>query len=226
MTQLLSLRNKDLLTVEGLTYIRNSRLLFKQLTFQLFPGQILHIIGSNGSGKTTLLQILTGLRVPLIGKVMWNGFSIEKNNLNFTKNLLYVNDRLGMKFTLNPVENLFLYLARRNLIRKQFKQKIIQDIYQILAQLNLQDCTKRLLTQLSLGQQRRLNLAKLLLIKADCWILDEPFTSLDSAGIIFLTALMEKHTAKGGSIVFTSHQTNSSIFLEVKNIFLDLNHVK
>ena len=215
-----------MLTVEELAYTRNSRLLFKQLSFQLFPGQILHIVGANGSGKTTLLQILTGLRAPLVGKVMWNGISIEKNNLSFTKNLLYVNDRLGMKFTLNPVENLFLHLARRNLIRKQFKQKIIQNIHQILAQLNLQDCTKSLLTQLSLGQQRRLNLAKLLLIKADCWILDEPFTSLDSAGIAFLTGLMKTHTVKGGSIVFTSHQTSCSMFSEVKNIFLDLNHVK
>lgn len=215
-----------MLTVEGLAYTRNSRILFKQLTFQLFPAQILHIVGANGSGKTTLLEILTGLRVPLMGKVMWNGISIEKNNLNFTKNLLYVNDRLGMKFTLNPVENLFLYLARRNLIRKQFKQKIIQNIHQVLEQLNLQDCTKRLLTQLSLGQQRRLNLAKLLLIKADCWILDEPFTCLDSAGMAFLTALMKTHTAKGGAIVFTSHQTSCSMFSGVKNIFLDLNHVK
>lgn len=217
---------KNVLTVEGLTYVRNNRLLFKQLTFQLFPGQILHIVGANGSGKTTLLQLLTGLRIPLMGKVMWNGVSIEENSLNFTKNLLYVNDRLGMKFTLNPIENLYLYLARRNLIRKESKQKAIQIILQILEQLNLQDCTTRLLAQLSMGQQRRLNLAKLLLIKADCWILDEPFTSLDRTGIVFLTALMEKHSAKGGSIVFTSHQTTSSMFSNVKNIFLDHNHVK
>lgn len=217
---------KNVLTVEGLSYVRNNRLLFKQLTFQLFPGQILHIVGANGSGKTTLLQLLTGLRIPLMGKVMWNGVSIEKNSLNFTKNLIYINDRLGMKFTLNPIENLYLYLARRNLIRKESKQKVIQIILQILEQLNLQECSTRLLAQLSMGQQRRLNLAKLLLIKADCWILDEPFTSLDRTGIVFLTALMEKHSAKGGSIVFTSHQTTSSMFSNVKNIFLDHHHVK
>jgi heme exporter protein A len=209
------------LTVEGLAYKRNNRLLFKQLAFQLFPGQILHIVGANGSGKTTLLQILTGLRIPLVGKVMWNGVTIEKNSINFTKNLLYVNDRLGMKSTLNPVENLYLYLVRRNVIRKPCKQQIIQDIHQTLKQLNLHNCTKRLLTQLSVGQQRRLNLAKLLLIKADCWVLDEPFTSLDSTGVAFLTALMENHSTKGGSIVFTSHQSTYSIFSQIKNIFLD-----
>lgn len=209
-----------MLTVDGLTYERNNRFLFKQLSFQVFPGQIMHIAGANGSGKTTLLQILTGLRVPLRGKVMWQGISIEKNNLNFTKNLIYVNDRLGMKSTLNPVENLYLYLARRNLIRKEFKQKAIRAIHQVLKQLNLQDCEKRLLTQLSVGQQRRLNLAKLLLIKANCWILDEPFISLDKNGIAFLAALIEKHSAEGGTIVYTSHQT-TSILSDVKNIFLD-----
>lgn len=212
---------KNVLTAEGLAYERNSRLLFKQLTFQLFPSQILHIVGANGSGKTTLLQILTGLRTPLKGKVMWNGVSIKKNNINFTQNLLYVNHRLGLKSALNPVENLYLYLARRNLIHKQSKQKLIHDIYQVLEQLNLRDCSKRLLMQLSVGQQRRLSLAKLLLIKADCWILDEPFTSLDNAGVAFLSALMEKHSAEEGSIVFTSHQTNYLFSSDIKKIFLD-----
>ncbi len=207
--------------MEGLSYERNSRVLFKQLTFQLFPGQILHIIGANGSGKTTLLQILTGLRIPLTGKVMWNGVSIEKNCLDFTENLLYVNHRLGMKSVLSSIENLYLCLARRNLIHKQSKQKAIDDIHQILEQLDLKDYSNTLLMRLSVGQQRRLSLAKLLLIKADCWILDEPFTSLDQEGIALLSSLMSKQNARGGAIVFTSHQTAYSSSAEIKTIFLD-----
>lgn len=210
-----------MLTVEGLSYERNSRVLFKQLTFQVFPGQILHIVGANGSGKTTLLQILTGLRIPLTGKVMWNGISIDKDCLNFTENLLYVNHRLGMRSALSPIENLYLCLTRRNLIHSQSKQKAVHDIHQILEQLDLKECSDLLLTQLSVGQQRRLSLAKLLLIEADCWILDEPFTSLDKEGIALLLSLMEKQSARGGVIVFTSHQAIHSLSLEIKNIFLD-----
>ena len=196
-----------MLTVDGLSYERSKRILFKQLTFQLCQGQTLHIVGANGSGKTTLLEILTGVRIPLTGKVMWNGLSIKKNSINFTENLLYVNHRLGMKSTLNLIENLYLCLTRRNLIRHQSKRKAIHDIHQILDQLNLRHCTETLLTQLSIGQQRRLSLAKLLLIKADCWILDEPFTSLDKQGITLLSSLMEKQSARGGVIVFTSHSS-------------------
>ncbi|MFZ0218837.1 MAG: cytochrome c biogenesis heme-transporting ATPase CcmA [Candidatus Aquirickettsiella sp.] len=210
-----------MLTVEGLAYERNKKVLFKQLTFQLFPGQILHIVGANGSGKTTLLQILTGLRIPLAGKVMWNGISIKKNTINFTKNLLYVNHRLGMKSVLSPIENLYLCLTRRNLIHLQCRQKAIHDIHQTLEQLDLKDCAHTLLTQLSVGQQRRLSLAKLLLIEADCWILDEPFTSLDKQGIALLSSLIEKQSARGGSIVFASHQTAYSLHSEIRSIFLD-----
>ncbi|WP_342220500.1 cytochrome c biogenesis heme-transporting ATPase CcmA [Rickettsiella endosymbiont of Miltochrista miniata] len=215
-----------MLKVEKLSYARNGRILFKQLTFRLLPGQILHIVGANGSGKTTLLQILTGLRIPLTGSVMWNGISIEKNRVNFTENLLYVNHRLGMKSALTPIENLYLCLARRNLIDKQSKQKALQDIRQILEQLNLKNYANTLLTQLSVGQQRRLNLAKLLLIKADCWILDEPFTALDKEGIAFLSSIMEKQSARGGVIVFASHQMAYSSPAEIKTIFLDANHVR
>lgn len=209
-----------MLTVDGLSYERSKRILFKQLTFQLCQGQTLHIVGANGSGKTTLLEILTGLRIPLTGKVMWNGLSIKKNSINFTENLLYVNHRLGMKSALNSIENLYLCLTRRNLIHHQTKRKTIHDIHQILEQLNLKHCAETLLTQLSIGQQRRLSLAKLLLIKADCWILDEPFTSLDKQGITLLSSLMEKQSARGGVIVFTSHSSVYSLRSEIKKIFL------
>lgn len=210
-----------MLTADELSYARNKRVLFKQITFQLIPGQILHIVGANGSGKTTLLQILTGLRIPLTGTVMWKGIPIKKNNVNFTQNLLYTNHHLGMKAALTPIENLYLCLARRNLIHAQSKKKMIHDIYHILEQLDLKDCAKSVLAQLSMGQQRRLSLAKLLLIQAECWILDEPFTSLDKAGIALLLSLMEKQSVRGGGIIFTSHFMTYSLPLEVKSIFLD-----
>ncbi len=210
-----------MLTVDKLSYARNKRFLFKSITFQLFPGKILHIIGANGSGKTTLLQILTGLRIPLTGKVMWKGIPIEKNNINFTENLLYINHHLGMKAILTPVENLYLCLVRRNLIHLQSKKKVINEIQQILEQLSLKECSDSLVAQLSMGQQRRLSLAKLFLIQADCWILDEPFTALDNEGIALLLLLMEKQSVRGGSIIFTSHQMPYSFASEIKSIFLN-----
>ncbi|OJA01079.1 heme ABC exporter, ATP-binding protein CcmA, partial [Rickettsiella grylli] len=167
------------------------------------------------------LELLTGLRRPLTGEVMWKGVSIKENNVNFTEELLYINHRLGMKSALTPIENLYLEVIRRNLIPTQPKQKVFQVIYSLLEQVNLKQCAKRVLAQLSLGQQRRLSLARLLLIKADCWILDEPFTSLDKQGTQLLISLMENQSKRGGIIIFTSHPIAHSFNRKIKKIFLD-----
>jgi heme exporter protein A len=209
------------LIANGLSYERNKRMLFKHLTFKLYPGQVLQVVGANGSVKTTLLQILVGLRVPLAGNVMWQGVSIDRNAFHFTQNLLYINHRLGMKGILTPAENLYLFLVRRNLVSKKSKKKILNNINQILEKLGLNNDANTLTARLSLGQQRRLVLAKLWLIKTDCWILDEPFTSLDKDGIALVSTLMQEQSSRGGMIVFTSHQSAYSLQTEIKKIFLD-----
>jgi heme exporter protein A len=60
--------------------------------------------------------------------------------------------------------------------------------------------------QLSAGQQRRVGLARLFLTDAQLWILDEPFTAIDRAGVVELTSWLIAYAAAGGTILFTSHQ--------------------
>ncbi len=59
---------------------------------------------------------------------------------------------------------------------------------------------------LSAGQKRRVALALLFLTKSKCWILDEPYTSLDVVAVAMLEALFNQHTREGGMLVITSHQ--------------------
>ena len=126
----------------------------------------------------------------------------------------------GRQHNNQPDKQPHIVVPRENLYIQYIYQERYNKIHQILDQLNLRHCTETLLTQLSIGQQRRLSLAKLLLIKADCWILDEPFTSLDKQGITLLSSLMEKQSARGGVIVFTSHSSVYSLHSEIKKIFL------
>lgn len=212
------------LTVNGLSYARNKKLLFKQLTFQVYPGEALHIIGPNGAGKTSLLRVLTGLAFPLSGNIAWNNVSIH-NSPDFKRNLSYVSHKLGMKGALTPVENLYLFLIRRGLkignqSLSQLKQ-VEENIYAVLKKLDLTACLKRLTSSLSMGQQRRLALAKLLLIRTDCWILDEPFTTLDNKGINFFSLLIKEQLCRQGIVIFTSHQASTLLNVKIKKLFLD-----
>ena len=60
--------------------------------------------------------------------------------------------------------------------------------------------------QLSAGQKRRVALAQLFLTRARCWILDEPYTSLDVTAVAMLEGLFSQHVNNGGMLVITSHQ--------------------
>ncbi|MES2142465.1 MAG: cytochrome c biogenesis heme-transporting ATPase CcmA [Pseudomonadota bacterium] len=212
------------LAVNGLSYERNKKLLFTNLAFQVCPGEALHIIGPNGAGKTSLLQVLTGLVRPLHGDILWNDVCIHNSQL-FQKTLLYISHKLGMKGVLTPVENLYLFLVRRGLrignrSINQLKQAAKENIVNVLEKLNLTPYSERLTNSLSIGQQRRLALAKLLLIKSDCWILDEPFTALDSKGIDFFSLVIKEQLYQGGIVIFTSHQASTLSNIDIKTLFL------
>jgi heme exporter protein A len=82
----------------------------------------------------------------------------------------------------------------------------VLDVKEALLRLGLESKGHLLAGLLSTGQKQRLALAKLCLGTTRLWILDEPFSSLDSDGILLTQQLMCDHLSKKGMIVLTSHQ--------------------
>ena len=175
--------------------IRDDRVLFEQLAFDLVSGQVLLLEGKNGSGKTSLLRILCGFREPDAGAIYWCGDAI-KDSL-FYAQMAYVGHLDGIKKELSVLENLKISLALSCSGR--------YSIDQALAKVHLAGYDDVLVQALSAGQKRRLSLARLLITENVLWILDEPFTSLDRQGIALIETLMIEHCANGGMIVLTSH---------------------
>lgn len=178
-----------------LSCIRDDRVLFAGLNFQLQAGQILLLEGKNGSGKTSLLRILCGFREPDAGQVQWNNEAI--NDSSYYADMAYVGHLDGIKKELTVLENLKVCLALG--ISGQY------SIPEALKKVHLQGYEEILVQALSAGQKRRLSLARLLITHNNLWILDEPFTSLDKQGISLIESLMLEHCANGGMIVLTSH---------------------
>lgn len=178
-----------------LSCIRDDRVLFEGLTFELLAGQVLLLEGKNGSGKTSLLRILCGFREPDAGEVFWCGDAI--NDSQYYQDMAYVGHLDGVKKELTVLENLKVSLA--------LGQGGRYTIPQALAKVHLSDYDDVMVSALSAGQKRRLSLARLLITHNILWILDEPFTSLDKQGIALIESLMSEHCASGGMIVLTSH---------------------
>ena len=199
-----------LLKGTGLSCIRDDRVLFEGLAFELVSGQVLLLEGKNGSGKTSLLRILCGFREPDAGQVFWCGDAI--NDSQYYADMAYVGHLDGVKKELTVLENLKVSLA--------LGQSGQYSIQQALTKVHLTDYDDVLVQALSAGQKRRLSLARLLITKNIVWILDEPFTSLDKQGIALIETLMSEHCANGGMIVLTSHHDIDLHGIDVQRINL------
>ncbi|MDP3333074.1 MAG: cytochrome c biogenesis heme-transporting ATPase CcmA [Methylococcaceae bacterium] len=179
-----------------LSCIRDDRVLFSGLDFAVNGGQVLLIEGPNGSGKTSLLRILTGLRSPDEGELVWCGAAVSELEAVFYQDVAYVGHMNGMKDDLSVEENL------------KFAQALAiatLGIDEALHKVGLAGYQDTPIRYLSAGQRRRLALARLLCTRKRLWILDEPFTSLDRASIRMFEDYIVAHVAEGGIVIMTSH---------------------
>jgi heme exporter protein A len=199
------------LIVEGLQCIRDDRVLFDDLSFRLDSGQLLQIEGRNGSGKTSLLRILCGLTLPTEGIVYWQNQDIQEIQSSYWATLAYLGHANGVKGELTPLENLAMARALATTTTSV-------DLAKALEQVGLYGFEDVPTRTLSAGQQRRVALARLLVIHAQLWILDEPFTALDKAAIVMIEGWIDDHVKQGGIVILTSHHTvncQNAIFLQL-----------
>ena len=187
---------------------RDDRILFEDLNFELREGQVLQIKGSNGSGKTTLLRNICGLNEGYEGAISWYGDPIKECREQFYSSLVYIGHRVGVNKVLTPLENLRWSLSLQQVITDD-------ELLDALEKVGLRGYEDSQCFTLSAGQQQRVSLSKLLLSKAKLWILDEPFTTLDAAGVKQLEALLRTHAGNGGAVMVTTHHTLSAPDLQV-----------
>lgn len=190
--------NKSLLSGQKLTCIREDRILFEDLDFDIKPGSIVQVEGPNGAGKTSLLRILAGLSQPYSGNVQFNEQNIENCREEFLHQLCYIGHLPGVKGELTAEENLAFNLALHG-----YDESVAEET---LAKVNLLGFEDANASNLSAGQHRRIALARLWQNNSKIWILDEPFTAIDKAGVKKLEKLFLAHAAQGGCVILTTHQ--------------------
>ena len=189
-----------MLRVSDLSCVRGDRALFTGVHFDVEPGEWLHVRGANGCGKTSLLRLLAGLSQPAQGEIHWHGEPVNRDAGGFRSDLLYLGHHAAVKEELTAIENLQLASELDGIALSR------EDALAALKRFGLQGREDLPVRFLSAGQKRRVLLARLLARKARLWILDEPFTALDTRAVQMLGGLIGEHVAGGGMAIVTSHQ--------------------
>ena len=202
------------LSLENICCIRGDNTLFTHLNSIANNGDMLRIRGENGSGKTSLLRIIAGISSPDEGQVLWNDERINKSD-SFASDIAYLAHRDGIKNEFTAIENLRFY-------QQLYHQNKPQELFDILAALDISHTAYIPARQLSFGQRRRLGFARLLLASTKLWLLDEPFTGIDIEG----RSLLEQHCLnflnKGGIVVLTHHAEIENSTLAAREKSIDL----
>ncbi len=196
----ISVATTSLLSTHQLHCQPGAQPLFTGLTLAVAPGEVLHVAGHNGAGKTSLLRMLAGLATPAAGEVRWQGQRIQDGYDAYRATLQYVAHQPAVKAGLTPLENLALAVSMAG-YRSSRAQRV-----SALETVGMAGAAQQLCERLSAGQKRRVALARLLVRPASIWLLDEPLTALDAAGKRLVTDLIGQQVARGGAVVFSSHQ--------------------
>ncbi len=188
-----------MLDARQLQAIRDDRVLFAGLDFQLLPGHVLQVAGPNGAGKTTLLNIIAGLCPPESGAVSWKGRAVADDPAAFTADFTWLGHQPGLKLMLTPRENLDWSC------RLGGRKPLVQELEAALQKVGLHGYEDVALARLSAGQRRRVGLARLFVEQRPLWILDEPFTAIDRSGVEELEGWLREHAEAGGMALLTTH---------------------
>jgi len=181
----------------------------KDVSFAIEQGDFVGLAGPNGAGKTTLVKAILGLIPVLSGKIEL--FSITKEKFNDWGKIGYLPQKLSTINALFPAtvdEIVILGLLSQKKFPKIITASDYKKVDEILRELGISNLKKRMLSELSGGQQQKVLLARALVSDPQVLIFDEPSTALDPESRESFFQLIQKlNKQKSITIILITHDT-------------------
>jgi ABC-2 type transport system ATP-binding protein len=187
--------------VRGLWTTFGEQVAVSGIDLDLPAGRFIGLVGPNGAGKTTTLSMITGLLRPDAGTVEIAGRDVWRDPVDVKSRIGVLPEGLRLFERLTGRE-LLSYLGR---LRGIPAAEVERRADQLLDVLDLAGAQNKLIVDYSTGMRKKIGLAAALLHNPEVLFLDEPFEGVDPVSAQIIRGVLERYTASGATVVFSSH---------------------
>ncbi|SUC13936.1 D-ribose transporter ATP binding protein [Proteus vulgaris] len=177
-------------------------------TLRIYPGRVMALVGENGAGKSTLMKVLTGIYKKDAGEVIYQGEHCSFNGPKSSQEagIGIIHQELNLIPELTIAENIFLGREFTRAFGAIDWKKMYTEADKLLARLNLAYSSHRLVSELSIGDQQMVEIAKVLSFGSKVIIMDEPTDALTDTETESLFSVIRELRDQGCGIVYISHR--------------------
>ncbi|TRO45668.1 ATP-binding cassette domain-containing protein [Candidatus Bathyarchaeota archaeon] len=187
--------------VNGLSVYYDNLKAVDEISFDVSEGEIFGFLGPNGAGKTSTIKVLTTLLPPTSGQVSVMGYDVVLNGMEVRKRVGVVQQKVVYEVFLTVEKALDLYGLLWGIPKAERRNKIDE----LLESFGLVEKKKTPLTDLSIGLQRRVQVAQEFLHDPKVLFLDEPTVGLDPLSRRYTLDLIKNKAKEGMTIFYTTH---------------------
>ncbi len=184
----------------------------KGVNFDVYPGTVTTLFGENGAGKSTLMKILSGVEKPTSGSIILDGEEVEFADTNDARDhgISIIHQELSLSPNISVRDNLFMgrELSRAGRVDDKEQERRSREV---LAELGVQIAPRTKVSELRLGEQQLVEIARALLADSRILIMDEPTSALSANEVGILFRVIDDLTAKGVAIVYISHHLEEAL---------------
>ena len=197
----------------------------RDVSTDVYEGEVVVVIGPSGSGKSTFLRCLNQLEEVTSGEVIVDGNNIcdKKTDIN------NVRERIGMVFQLFNLFNNLTVMRNLTLAPVDLKKKSKEDAesyaLEMLRRVGLEEKAGVYPSQLSGGQKQRVAIARALCMDPDIMLFDEPTSALDPEMVGEVLQVMKQLAADGMTMVIVTHEIGFAREVADRVIFMDEGYI-
>ncbi len=184
----------------------------KGVDFPVKRGKVTALFGENGAGKSTLMKIISGVEQPTSGTIRMNGQRVQFADTNeaVANGVVIIHQELNLASNMTVRDNIFLGREMMSAFGVDYaaEEEIVRDV---MARLEEDIKPTTMVSELRLGQQQIVEIARAISLDAEVLIMDEPTSALSSSEVEVLFKIINELTARGVSIVYISHHLEESL---------------